>query len=171
LEGKVMIVLIGLVVLLVAVLVAVVGVASNTGSAHPLGDTFAVFGQPLTGHSTGELFLYGIVVGVVGMLGLSMLLGTFNRRLASRGSRRELRGSRRETAELRLDRERLTQQLDDVRTDRPAVHLGRIAPIPTTTVPPAAAQPQHLAQLPAAVDAASPERSGIWHRVSSRARH
>jgi hypothetical protein len=44
-----------------------------------------------------------------------MLLGAFNRRLASRGSRRELKGSRRESAALRLDRERLSQQLDDER--------------------------------------------------------
>src|SRR5512144_402514 len=92
-------------------------VAANSGSAHSSGDSFLIFGQSLTGLSTRQLFLLGIVVGVVGMLGLAMLFGTFNRRLASRRSRRELRGSRREGAALRLDRDRLTQELDDVRRD------------------------------------------------------
>ncbi len=113
-----MIVLLGLVVLIVAVAVAVVGVVSNSGSAHPLGDSFTIAGQHLTGLSTGQLFLLGIAVGVLGMLGLSMLLGAFSRRLASRGSRRELRGSRRETEAMRVDRDRLNQQLDVERGDR-----------------------------------------------------
>jgi hypothetical protein len=113
-----MMVIIGLLVLIAAAAVAVVGVATNTGSAHPLGGDFAIFGQHLSGLSTGQLFLCGIVVGVVGMLGLSLLLGPFTRRLASRGSRRELKGSRRETIDVRQDRDRLTQQLDAERTER-----------------------------------------------------
>src|SRR5665213_3047922 len=104
-----MVVIIGLLVLVGAVVVAVFGVATNSGGAHPLGDNFAIFGQHLNGLSTGQLFLCGIVVGVVGMLGLSLLLGPFTRRLASRGSRRE-------TRVLREDRDRLAQQLDDERT-------------------------------------------------------
>ena len=52
---------------------------------------------------------------------LDTLLGTFNRRLASRGSRRALKGSRSESAALRLDRVRLTQQLDDERTEHSRV--------------------------------------------------
>lgn len=110
-----MIVVIGLLVLIVAAVVAVIGVATNSGSAHLLGGDFGIFGQHPSGASTGELFLYGIVIGVVGMLGLSMLLGAFTRRLASRGSRRELKASRRETEILRGDRDRLTQQLGDER--------------------------------------------------------
>jgi hypothetical protein len=108
-----MIVIIGLLVLIAAAVVAVVGVGANLGGAHPLGDSFAVFGHPLSGLSTGQLFLCGIVVGVVAMLGLSMLLGVFSRHMASRGSRRELKGSQRETSEVRADRDRLAQQLDD----------------------------------------------------------
>ena len=108
-----MIVIIGLLILIVAAVVAVFGVASNSGGAHPLGHSFALFGQHLNGLSTGQLFLGGIVVGVVAMLGLSLLLGPLTRRLASRGSRRELRGSQRETVDLREDRDRLAQQLDD----------------------------------------------------------
>ena len=111
-----MIIIVGLLVFIAAAGIAASGVAANSGATtHPLGDAFVIFGQSLTGLSTGQLFLFGIVVGVVGMLGLAMLLGAFNRRLASRGSRRELKGSRRESAALRLDRERLSQQLDDER--------------------------------------------------------
>lgn len=110
-----MIIIVGLLVFIAAAGFAASGVAANSGAGHPLGDAFVIFGQSLTGLSTGQLFMFGIVVGVVGMLGLAMLLGAFNRRLASRGSRRALTGSRRESAALRLDRERLSQQLDDER--------------------------------------------------------
>jgi hypothetical protein len=108
-----MIVIIGLLVLIAAAVVAVLGVATNSGSAHPLGDGFAIFGQHLTGLSIGQLFLCGIIVGIVGVFGLSLLLGPLTRRLASRRSRRELKGSQRETTDLRQDRDRLAQQLDD----------------------------------------------------------
>src|ERR1017187_9953274 len=65
-------VIIGLIILAAAVVAAVAGVFGNTGAAHALGK-FAVFGHHVTG-STGTLFLCGIVVGVVGMIGLSLLL-------------------------------------------------------------------------------------------------
>ena len=61
-----MIVIVGLVV----VIVGFTGVLTN---AHPLPENFAVFGYHVTG-STGTLFLFGIVVGAVAMLGLSVLL-------------------------------------------------------------------------------------------------
>jgi hypothetical protein len=113
-----MVVIIGLLVLIVAVVLAVAGVLTNTGSSHVLNNDFGIFGQHLTGLPSGQLFLYGIVVGVAGMLGLSLMLGAFNRRAASRGSRRELKGSQRETEVALLDRDRLTQQLDDERAER-----------------------------------------------------
>lgn len=156
-----MIVIIGLLVLIAAAVVAVAGVASNSGSAHPLGDSFVIFGQHLSGVSIGQLFAFGIVVGVVGMLGLSMLLGAFTRRLASRGSRRELKTSRRETTDLRLDRDRLTQQLDDERNERLAESPHTV---PTTsavetgaTPPPAADAPRP--DQPVAGEPAHAERS------------
>ena len=49
------------------------GVLANSGSGHALTHGFAVFGYHVTG-STGTLFLYGIVVGAAGVLGLSLLL-------------------------------------------------------------------------------------------------
>lgn len=98
-----MIVIIGSIVLLAAVIVGMAGVLGNAGAAHSLTENFAVFGYPVTG-STGTLFLFGIVVGAVAMLGMSaVLFGA--RRTASRGqdARRELARSRRETAFLNRD--------------------------------------------------------------------
>ena len=111
-----MIVILGLILLLVAGGVAVSGVMTNTAS---LGEDFLVLGLQLSGLSTGQLFLFGISVGFVGMLGLAMLFGTFNRRIASRRSQRALTGSQRETAAAREDSARLTQHLDDQRTEAP----------------------------------------------------
>ena len=105
-----MIVIVGLVVLLVAVIVGFTGVLTNAGAAHPLTENFAVFGYHVTG-STGTLFLVGIVVGAVAMLGLSLLLAGA-RRTAGRGrdARHELKRSQRETAFLNQDRDTLLQQ-------------------------------------------------------------
>ena len=119
-----MIVILGLLVLVAAVCVAVAGVLGNSGPAHP-GDSFALFGQHLGTFSTGQLFLYGIVVGAVAMLGLSMLLGVFTRRLASHGARKQLKGSQQETTDVRADRDRLAQQLQDEQNERvPAAPSG-----------------------------------------------
>ena len=100
-----MIVIVGLVVLLVAVIVGFTGVLTNAGPAHPLTENFSVFGYHVTG-STGTLFLFGIVVGAVAMLGLCVLLAGA-RRTAGRGrdARHELKRSQRETAFLNQDRD------------------------------------------------------------------
>ena len=100
-----MLVIVGLVVLLVAVIVGFTGVLTNAGPAHPLPENFAVFGYHVTG-STGTLFLFGIVVGAVAMLGLCVLLAGA-RRTAGRGrdARHELKNSQRETAFLNQERD------------------------------------------------------------------
>lgn len=105
-----MMIIVGLVVLVAAVVVGVAGVLTNSGGAHALTDSFAVFGYHVTG-STGVLFLYGIVVGAVGLGGLSLLLAGA-RRTAHRGrkARRELKESRRETASVSLERDELAEQ-------------------------------------------------------------
>jgi hypothetical protein len=110
-----MIIIIGLVILIAAVVAGVAGVLSNSGSGHELTHPFAVFGYHVTG-STGTLFLYGIVVGALGLLGLSMLLAGA-RRTSRRGreARRGLRQSRRETAALSQDRDDLIGQRDTAR--------------------------------------------------------
>ena len=64
-----MIIILGLVILLAAVIVGLAGIFTNSGSTHALTHDFAVFGYHVTG-STGTLFLYGIVVGAIGLLGL-----------------------------------------------------------------------------------------------------
>ncbi|PXX07272.1 hypothetical protein C8E89_11156 [Mycolicibacterium moriokaense] len=100
-----MIVIVGLVVLLVAAIVGFTGVLANAGPAHPLTENFSVLGYHVTG-STGTLFLFGIVVGAVAMLGLSVLLAGA-RRTAGRGrdARHDLARSQRETAFLNQERD------------------------------------------------------------------
>src|SRR6202163_4273136 len=98
-------IILGLVILIAAVVAGVAGVLSNSGSGHPLTHHFAVFGYHVTG-STGTLFLSGIVVGALAMLGLCVLLAGA-RRTAGRGrdSRHELKRSQRETAFLNQERD------------------------------------------------------------------
>jgi hypothetical protein len=110
-----MIIIIGLVILVVAVVAAVAGVLSNGGSGHALTHGFAVFGYHVTG-STGTLFLYGIVVGAIAVLGLSLLLAGA-RRTSRRGheARRGLQESRRQTAAVSQDRDDLLDQRETAR--------------------------------------------------------
>ena len=110
-----MIIIIGLVILIAAVVAGVAGVLSNSGSGHALTHPFAVFGYHVTG-STGTLFLYGIVVGALGLLGLSLLLAGA-RRTSRRGrqARRGLTQSRRETAAASRDRDDLLDQRETAR--------------------------------------------------------
>ena len=120
-----MIVIVGLVVLLVAVIVGFTGVLTNAGAAHPLTENFSVFGYHVTG-STGTLFLFGIVVGAVAMLGLSVLLAGA-RRTAGRGrdARHELKRSQRETAFLNQERDqRLEHQPVGAASGSPANSEG-----------------------------------------------
>jgi len=100
-----MIVIVGLVVLLVAVIVGFLGVLNNAGAAHPLSENFSVLGYHVTG-STGTLFLFGIVIGALAMLGLSVLLAGAQR-TAGRGrdARRELQRSQREAEFVNRDRD------------------------------------------------------------------
>jgi hypothetical protein len=112
-----MIVIVGLIVLLVAVIVGFTGVLTNAGPTHPLTENFSVFGYHVTG-STGTLFLFGIVIGAVAMLGLSVLLAGA-RRTAGRGrdARHELKNSQRETEFLNRDRDQ--RQQDGAATGSP----------------------------------------------------
>ena len=110
-----MIIIIGLVILIAAVVAGLAGVLSNSGSGHALAHPFAVLGYHVTG-STGTLFLYGIVVGALALLGLSLLLAGA-RRTSRRGreARRGLIQSRRETAAVSQDRDDLLDQRETAR--------------------------------------------------------
>ena len=113
-----MIIIIGLVILVAAVVAGVAGVLGNGGSGHAV-THFAVFGYHVTG-STGTLFLNGIVVGALGLFGLSLLLAGA-RRTSRRGSaaRRGLLESRRETAAVSQDRDDLISQREAAHTSTP----------------------------------------------------
>ena len=115
-----MLVIIGLIVLLLAVIVALIGVLGNTGPTHPLTENFSVFGYHVTG-STGALFLFGIVIGAVAMLGLSVLLaGAWRTAGRGRAARRDLERSQRETAFANRDRDALLEhQLAGATTGAP----------------------------------------------------
>ncbi len=110
-----MIIIVGLVILIAAVIAGVAGVLANSGSGHALTHGFVVLGYHVTG-STGTLFLYGIVVGAAGLLGLTLLLAGA-RRTSRRGSaaRRGLKQSRRETAAATQARDDLIGQRDTAR--------------------------------------------------------
>src|ERR1700733_6281595 len=122
-----MIIILGLVVLVAAVVVGVAGVLVNGGAGHALVHPFAVFGYHVTG-SSGRLFLYGIVVGAIGVAGLCLLLAGA-RRTSRRGStaRRGLRQSRQETAAVSRDRDDLLDQRETARAQT-ASALGNATP-------------------------------------------
>lgn len=123
-----MIVIIGLVVLLFAIVVGVLGVLNNAGTAHPLHESFSVLGYHVTG-STGTLFLFGTVIGAMAMLGMSVLLAGAHR-TAGRGrdARRELRRARREVEFVHRDRDFQNQSAD-------AATGAVMGPEPATTRP------------------------------------
>ncbi len=106
-----------------------------------------MFGYRLTG-SSGTLFLYGIVVGAVGLFGLTLLLAGA-RRTSRRDSvaRRGLEQSRRETAAVSKDRDDLIGQRDTARA-YPASDLGN-APRPATATPPSSPCGQSAPDVPA----------------------
>ena len=105
-----MIAILGLVLLLAALVVGLAGVLTNMGSTHHLAHPFTVLGYHVTG-STGRLFLYGIAVGMVALLGLLRLLSGVRRSArAARAAQRELKQSRRETAAISKDRDALLAQ-------------------------------------------------------------
>jgi hypothetical protein len=98
-------VVLGLIILVGAVVVVVAGVFNNVGSGHALTHAFSLFGYHITG-STGALFLYGIVVGAAGMLGLALLLaGAHRTSRLGRRARHELKQSRAQTAAVSQDRD------------------------------------------------------------------
>ena len=110
-----MFVVVGLVLLIAALVVGITGVLTNADSAHTLTNDFSVFGFS-AGGSTGTLFLYGIVVGAIGVIGLGLVLAGA-RRSSRRGqdARRGLKQSRRETAAAIQERDDLVGQRDAAR--------------------------------------------------------
>jgi hypothetical protein len=129
-----MIVIVGLIVLLIAAIVGFTGVLANAGPAHPLTENFSVLGYHVTG-STGTLFLFGIVVGLFAMLGLSVLLAGA-RRTAGRGrdTRDQLARSQRETAFLNQERDQRVEQQPIGATTGPEMN-SQSTPTPRGRIP------------------------------------
>jgi hypothetical protein len=104
-------ILLGLVLLFAALAVAVIGaVTSTTGSTTVPGDVtiLGVHAQVLPG---GNLFLFGIEVGIVGMIGLRLIHGDVGRRLATRRLGRQRMSLKEETRAVERDRDRLAREL------------------------------------------------------------
>ncbi|MEU9237601.1 hypothetical protein [Streptomyces subrutilus] len=149
-----MILILGLIILIAAIVVGVAGIFGNTGAGHGLGGggDFSVFGYHATG-STGSLFLSGMIVGAVALLGLTLvLLGARRSAVRSARARRELDTSRREAAAVAaMDRDH--DQRDDL--------VGQRDDVP--------ADPRTTADTRAPV-AGAPRRKGHWfgHRAAPR---
>jgi ABC-type nickel/cobalt efflux system permease component RcnA len=112
--------IIGLLLILVAIVVAIVGVAFNgdTGPSHPI----TVFGQQLLTLNGTELFLAGIAAGVVFCLGLWMVAASSRRRRATRA---DLRTARKQAADATQERDELAARLGEpavVADPRPQQH-------------------------------------------------
>ncbi|MBS2961993.1 hypothetical protein KGA66_02965 [Actinocrinis puniceicyclus] len=92
---------VGLLLLAAAVTVGAAGIAANTGSEHQLAGGFTLFGYHLHG-SAGRLYLAGLVIGAVAMLGFMMLADGLRRDVALRRElgrfRRDARARRRAPA-------------------------------------------------------------------------
>ncbi|MFD9084020.1 hypothetical protein [Streptomyces erythrochromogenes] len=117
-----MILVLGLIILIAAVVVGLAGIFGNTGVGHELGagGDFSIFGFHATG-STGSLFLTGIVVGAVALLGLALvIMGARRSARRSAQSRRGRRASRREAVVVDRERDDLIQQRDDARAESSA---------------------------------------------------
>ena len=104
----------GLVILIAAVVIGVVGVLSNSGSAHEFTGGFSVFGVDVT-CSTGTLFLCGIVIGAAGLLGLSLILAGTRRTARRRTAQHRRKPSRRGSAAAEQERGGLTNERDTSR--------------------------------------------------------
>src|SRR3954469_714605 len=114
-----MVIVVGLILLIAAVVVGVAGVLANAGSGHALTSGFAVFGYHVTG-TTGTLFLYGIVVGAIALLGLSLLLaGAWRTSRRGRAARRGLKQSRQETDAAIERRNNLVRERATIRAEKP----------------------------------------------------
>ena len=105
----------GLLLLVAAAVVTLVGVLTNSGGAHALNSDFSLLGYHLHG-STGQLLLIGVIVGAVGMLGLNTLLAGVGRGFSRRVStRRELKQSQHQAGALHEERDALAHQLAEER--------------------------------------------------------
>ncbi|RMI31270.1 hypothetical protein [Nocardia stercoris] len=134
-----MIVILGLILVVAAVIVGVVGILNNDGSAHPLLNDFTVLGYHVTG-STAAVYVSGIVVGAVGVAGLALLLA------GVRHSTRRAQAVRAERDLARRDADAARHARGDVAAvdDRPRAAVDDRAPAPAAVRPARAEHGWHL---------------------------
>lgn len=119
---------VGLVLLVLAVLVAAGIVLSNGDSVQA-----DAFGVSLDNVSVGGLFLVGMVVGVVAMLGLGlMLIGAARRRSKRVAVKREVQDVRGERESLAEENARLQVELEQAERQR---HTATSAAATETSAP------------------------------------
>jgi hypothetical protein len=101
----------GLVLLVLAALLTLGIVLSNTDPANA-----AAFGVTLSHVSIGGLFLVGVVTGAVAMLGLTLLLGGSVRQRNKRvAAKRQVRSATGEASTLQEENARLAAELEQTR--------------------------------------------------------
>ncbi len=112
-----------LLLILVAIVVAVLGIAFTGGPSHSI----TAFGQHLATLNGPELFALGIAVGLVFCLGFWML-GVASRR--RRATRADLRAARRQAAEAAQQRDELAARLNEpaVTAPRPEHYAAPVEP-------------------------------------------
>ncbi|MGI8536536.1 MAG: hypothetical protein ACR2K2_08555 [Mycobacteriales bacterium] len=114
---------VGFVLLVLSALLAVGMVLTNRESVQA-----EVFGVSLDNVSVGGLFLVGLVVGVVTMIGLGLMLAGAARRRAKRvAAKREVRNVRGERESLAEENARLQAELERTTTVAPAASTGKTA--------------------------------------------
>ena len=120
------------------------------------------FGVSLSNVSVGGLFLTGVITGIVGALGLTMLLGGFARRRSKKvRSKRAVRSARGEAETLAEENARLQEQLA----------RERAAGCPPTRRPGSArAGATPASDRPSGPTAASSRLDTSWKRMISRCR-
>jgi len=101
--------------LAVAGLVATIAGLANSGSDH-LAGTFTLLGYDMN-ESSGRIFLYGTILGAIGMLGLNMLLAGIGRGLKSRvHSRQERKTEKKQASQMTQERDQLAHELQTERS-------------------------------------------------------
>jgi hypothetical protein len=97
-----------------------VGLQNTTSiNVDAIGQTFTL--------SSGWLFVAAVITGVVGLLGVTMLLGGMARARRRRAALTESRGA---SEDLQTERDRLAAELDDERAERAERDSARSAPWP-----------------------------------------
>lgn len=101
---------IGFLIVVAAIVVTSVTGLANSGSDHIVND-FTIMGWTVEG-SSGRIFIYGVIVGAMGALGLALMFNAVGRALgARRANRKALKEERSRAQEAQEERDRLAREL------------------------------------------------------------